>query len=287
MEIRQLQYFVVLAEELHFNRAAEKLHIVQPALSKQLQQLEQELGVRLMNRTKRKVELTEAGVYFFHEAKDILHRLDKLKNQTHLVQSGEKGELKIGYVGSCIHTFLPDLLTSLNANFPQIQTYLNEMTSSAQLAALENGDLDVAFVRNPIPSPEMGERLVFSETFSLVLPHHHPAPDPPNLSELKTEKFILPPKTDGDLYYKVQLSICEDAGFLPDIAHETVHGHTVLSLVDHGLGITFLPTSFQKVTNVNVKFIELKQIPQRAEITAVWFKNNPNPSLRKFVELLI
>ncbi|WP_143959290.1 LysR family transcriptional regulator [Litoribacter populi] len=287
MEIRQLQYFAVLAEELHFNKAAAKLHIVQPALSKQLQQLEQELGVKLMNRTKRKVELTEAGEYFFHEAKEILHRIDKLKNQTHLVQSGEKGEIRIGYVGSCIHTFLPDLLTSLNADFPQIQTYLNEMTSSAQLAALENGDLDVAFVRNPIPSPDMGQKLVFSETFSLVMPQNHPLDDPAQLKDLKAEKFILPPKTDGDLYYKVQLSICEDAGFLPDIAHETVHGHTVLSLVDHGLGITFLPTSFKQVTNVNVKFVELKEIPQRAEITAVWFKNNPNPSLHKFVELII
>jgi DNA-binding transcriptional LysR family regulator len=288
MDLRQLNYFLVLAEELHFNRAAEKLHIVQPALSKQIQLLEKALEVKLFNRTKRKVELTEAGTYFYKEVHRLVNELDKVKNQTRLLQKGERGEIRIGYVGSCIHTFLPDLLTELNGNYPQVQTYLNEMTSSAQMSALEHGNLDVAFLRNPFPNNEMGQKLVFSETFSLILPKSHSltVENFSGIQQLKDEKFILPPKADGELYYKVQLSICEDAGFLPDIAHETVHGHTVLNLVDHGLGITFLPTSFKKVTNADVRFIELKNIPQRAEITAVWYTSNPNPSLQKFLELL-
>lgn len=107
-----------------------------------------------------------------------------------------------------------------------------------------------------------------------------------SIAQCSEEDFILPTRTDGELYYQVQLSICEEAGFSPKISHETVHGHTVLKLVDHHLGITFLPTSFKEVTNANVKFIELNNIPQRAEITTLWNLSNPNPSLRRFLELV-
>lgn len=288
MDLRQLRYFLTLADELHFGRAAEKLHIVQPALTKQIQVLENELHVMLFKRNKRKVELTGAGKYFQEEVRQIVDKLERVKNQTRMVQEGSKGELRIGYVGSCIHTFLPDMLSILHEQNPHIQTYLNEMTSSSQRIAIENGDLDIAFLRNPLPHPHLGQHLVYSESFSLIVPNLHPI-GPENFTgvhQLKDEKFILPPKTDGELYYQLQLSICEQAGFSPIIAHETVHGHTVLNLVDHGLGITFLPSSFQQVTTANVKFIELAHIPQKAEITAVWNRNNPNPSVNKFLEVV-
>jgi len=288
MELRQLRYFLTLSDELHFGRAAEKLFIVQPALTKQIQGLENDLGVSLFKRNKRKVELTSAGKYFREEVKHIVDKLERVKIQTRMVQEGNKGELRIGYVGSCIHTFLPDMLTVLHEKYPQIQTYLNEMTSSSQRVAIENGDLDIAFLRNPLPNQNLGQHLVYSETFSLIVPQQHPI-DSDNFQgvhQLKHEKFILPPKNDGELYYQLQLSICEQAGFSPIIAHETVHGHTVLNLVDHGLGITFLPSSFQHVTTANVKFIELKSIPQKAEITAVWNLQNPNPSVRRFMDVV-
>ncbi|HSJ68888.1 MAG TPA: LysR substrate-binding domain-containing protein [Anditalea sp.] len=288
MDLRQLRYFLTLADELHFGRAAEKLFIVQPALSKQIQGLEKELNVLLFKRNKRKVELTNAGKYFREEVNQIVEKLERVKNQTRLIQEGDKGELRIGYVGSCIHTFLPDLLTRLHEQNPHIQTYLNEMTSSSQRVSIEMGDLDIAFLRNPLPHPDLGQHLVFSEPFSLIVPHNHPI-DEHNFKgvyQLKDEKFILPPKNDGELYYQLQLSICEQAGFSPIIAHETVHGHTVLNLVDHGLGITFLPSSFQHVTTANVKFIDLKHIPQKAEITSVWNLHNPNPSVKKFLGLV-
>ncbi|HSJ68634.1 MAG TPA: LysR family transcriptional regulator, partial [Anditalea sp.] len=114
MDLRQLRYFLTLADELHFGRAAEKLFIVQPALSKQIQGLEKELNVLLFKRNKRKVELTNAGKYFRDEVNQIVEKLERVKNQTRLIQEGDKGELRIGYVGSCIHTFLPDLLTRLH-----------------------------------------------------------------------------------------------------------------------------------------------------------------------------
>ncbi|KEO73594.1 LysR substrate-binding domain-containing protein [Anditalea andensis] len=288
MDIRQLRYFLTLADELHFGRASEKLFIVQPALTKQIQGLENELNVTLFKRNKRKVELTGAGRYFREEVKQIVEKLDRVKAQTRLVQEGDKGELRIGYVGSCIHTFLPDMLIHLHERNPHIQTYLNEMTTSSQRVAIESGELDIAFLRNPLPHTDLGQHLVYSEPFSLILPHNHSINEInfKGIEQLKYEKFILPPKNDGELYYQLQLSICEQAGFSPRIAHETVHGHTVLNLVDHGLGITFLPSSFQKVTTAKVKFIPLEHIAQKAEITAVWNLHNPNPSLGKFLNVV-
>ncbi|MBD8490304.1 LysR family transcriptional regulator [Echinicola sp. CAU 1574] len=288
MEIRQLKYFMVLSEELHFHKAAEKLCIVQPALSKQLKLLEEELGIALLQRDKRNVKLTAAGKYFKAEIRVILDQLELVKSHTRLIQEGEKGEIRIGYVGSCIHTFLPDVLTEMHNSFPHIQTYLNEMTSFTQLKAIKNGELDIAFLRNPYPDPLYGSQLVFRETFSLVLPENHPTDEHnfQELSQLADEEFILPTRADGELYYRLQLSICEDSGFSPRIAHETVHGHTVLNLVGHGLGITFLPTSFKEVSNAAVKFIPLPNINQRAEITALWNKENPNPSLKKLLNFI-
>lgn len=288
MELRQLKYFITLAHELHFNRAAEKLFIVQPALTKQIKDLEEELGVLLFERTKRSVKLTPAGEFFKNRIENIIQQLEEAKNHVRWVEDGSKGELRIGYVGSCIHTFLPDLLSSLHEKYPHVQTYLNEMTSNSQLSAIQKGELDIAFLRNPPSDRNFGKKLVFSETFSLVLPKNHSVSEEnfKNIAQFSDENFILPTRTDGELYYQVQTSICEDAGFSPKIAHETVHGHTVLKLVDHHLGITFLPTSFKEVTNANVKFIELKNISQRAEITALWNLSNPNPSLRRFLEFL-
>jgi DNA-binding transcriptional LysR family regulator len=289
MELRQLKYFLTLAQELHFNRAAEKHFIVQPALTKQIKDLEEELGVMLFERTKRSVKLTPAGQYFKNKVEAMIGSLDEAKNQVKWVEDGSKGELRIGYVGSCIHTFLPDMLADLHDRFPQIQTYLNEMTSSSQLLAVHRGELDIAFLRNPSLDRAYGQKLVFSEPFALVLPQNHSVSveNFGGIEQLADESFILPPRADGELYHQVQLSICENAGFSPKISHETVHGHTVLKLVDHHLGITFLPISFKNVTNANVKFIELTQIPQRAEITALWSKTNPNPSLNKFLEFIV
>ncbi|MCB0629131.1 MAG: LysR family transcriptional regulator [Saprospiraceae bacterium] len=288
MELRQLQYFITLANELHFKRAAEKLFIVQPALSKQIKNLEEELGVQLFERNRRKVLLTPAGHYFRQETGKILQQLEQISNRVRLVKDGKGGEIRMGYVGSCIHTFLPQIISQLHERYPDIHLYLDEMTSHAQLRAIQRGALDVAFCRNPELTGRYGRQLVFRETFSLILPEDHvlQTEDFHSMQQLEDEIFILPKQSDGDNYYKLQLSICEDAGFTPVIAHETVHGHTALNLVDQRFGISILPTSFAGVTSANVRFIELTDIPQRSEITAVWDKRNPNPTLPKFLRII-
>jgi DNA-binding transcriptional LysR family regulator len=288
MELRQLRSFLLLAEELHFKKAADKLFIVQPALTKQIQELEKELGVALFERNKRSVKLTLAGQFFKEKMGKILAEMEQVKNQISLVEKGINGAVRIGYVGSCIHTFLPDLLTKLQENYPNIQTYLSELPSTTQLLAVQKGELDIAFLRNPPPNKRLNQELVFRESFSLVLPADHvlEATNFETMQQVAHEKFVMPKKNDGDLYQQLQWSICEDAGFKPQIAHETVHGQTTLKLVENGMGISILPTSFQTVTNARVKFIELKNIPQMSEITAVWHTQNLNPSLTHFLRLL-
>jgi DNA-binding transcriptional LysR family regulator len=296
MDLRQLRYFLTLAEELHFRKAAEKLFIVQPALTKQIQDLEKELGTILFDRNKRTVRLSAAGVYFKEQMTKFFQDLEDVKKKVRLVEKGIKGELRIGYVGSCIHTFLPDLLSKLHDNYPEIQTYLSEMTSASQLLAIQKGELDVAFLRNPPLPKESGfgirkkyeQRLIFQENFSLIVPKNHFLNEKKfkKMSQLANEKFILPTKSDGELYHKLQWSICEDAGFTPQIAHETVHGYTTIKLVEKGLGVSLLPTSFKTETHAAITFIELKNIPQKSEITALWLNNNSNPSLNYFLDLI-
>lgn len=288
MEIRQLRYFLMLADELHFKRAAEKLFIVQPALTKQIQDLEAELGVILFDRNKRNVKLSVAGVFFRNEIKKMFQGLEKAKNEVKKVAFGQIGELKIGYVGSCIHTFLPGLLATLNVKFPEIHTYLSEMTSASQFLAIQKEELDIAFLRNPPLNKRFKSQLVFQENFALVLPQNHFLNESnfESMAQLAHEKFILPTKTDGKMYQQLQWSICEDAGFVPKIAHETVHGHTTLKLVESGLGLSLIPISFSNVSNAAIKFIELKNIHQKAEITAFWNPDNENPSLKVFLDMI-
>lgn len=288
MELRQLRYFLTLADELHFRKAAEKLFIVQPALTKQIQDLEKELGITLFDRNKRTVKLSVAGLFFKEHIAKLFQDLEDVKNKVGLIEKGIKGEIRIGYVGSCIHTFLPDLLSKLHDNYPEIQTYLSEMTSASQLIAIQKGELDVAFLRNPPLSKKYENRLIFQENFSLILPKKHfiTPKNFKNIAQLANEKFILPTKSDGELYHQLQWSICEDAGFTPQIAHETVHGYTTIKLVEKGLGVSLLPTSFKMETHAAIQFIELKDIPQKAEITALWRAQNPNPSLSFFLDLI-
>lgn len=288
MELRQLRYFLMLANELHFKRAADKLFIVQPALTKQIQDLEAELGIKLFDRNKRNVKLSVAGEFFRNEVSKVFESLEKAKNEVKQVELGQKGEVKIGYVGSCIHTFLPNLLAKLHETFPEIHTYLSEMTSASQLLAIQKGELDIAFLRNPPTNKRFHQQLVFQENFALVLPKNHCLNETnfKSMAQVANEKFILPTKSDGEIYHQLQWSICEDAGFSPQIAHETVHGHTTLKLVESGLGVSLIPISFSTVTNAAIKFIELKNIPQKAEITALWNPQNPNPSLGRFLEMI-
>lgn len=288
MDIRQLTYFQMVARELHFKKAAQKLFIVQPALSRQIQSLEKELGVLLLERDQRNVSLTPAGLYLKEATAPILEGLRDIAHKVRLVADGLEGELRIGYTGSCVNTLLPRILPQLNERYPRIQTYLSEMTSSIQLEALRERQLDIGFLRNPPANPQMESLLVWREPFYLVLPMSHPltARRFKSLEQVAGERFILPPRHDGELYHEHILGICEEAGVRPLIAHESTHGNTIVKLVESGLGISILPETFKRLYGNTVRFLPLRHTDRQAELTAVWLKQHHNATLGKLLEIL-
>jgi DNA-binding transcriptional LysR family regulator len=288
MDIRQLTYFQAVAAELHFNKAAQKLNIAQPALSRQIKALEEELGVLLLERNQRNVALTPAGAYLKHATGSLLEELNAIAHKVRQVADGMEGEIRIGYTGSCVNTVLPLLLPVLNQRFPRIQTYLSEMTSATQLEAIKSRHLDIGILRNPPAHPLLESLPVWKEPFYLVLPLDHPLTKTrfKSLNQVGGEKFILPPKHDGELYHEHILGICEEAGVHPLIAHESTHGHTIVKLVETGMGISILPQTFQKIYAHQVKFLPIPHTERQAELTAVWLREHHNATLERLLSIV-
>jgi DNA-binding transcriptional LysR family regulator len=286
MELRQLGYFRMVARELHFRRAAEQLCIVQPALTRQIKQLEEELGVVLFHRTKRRVELTEAGVYLYREVEVLFERLDAVKRNLGSIQAGQMGTLRISYAGSAMVSLLPPILARLRQQWPLVQTHLREMTATEQLEAVRSGKADVGFVRNPPPDERLHCRVVQRETFSVVLPGGHPlaAGAFRGLDQLAGEPFILPPQSAGPLYVDLLMRLCGRAGFVPAVVHETAFGDTVMRLVAQGLGVALVPTSLTRGVTLPVCCIELVDAGLPAELSMIWRKDDQSPLVRQLVD---
>jgi len=288
IELRHLTYFLAVAKTLNFRQAAENLFITQPGLSRQIQQLEQNLGVTLFLRNKRRVQLTPAGRYLQREAQQVHHHMDRIRRNIRLIEKGEEGEIRIGFVGSAMQEVVPDLLIRLSSAFPGIHTSLHELSNRHQIEALLREELDIGFVRfNRVPEPlKLTEVMV--DSFSLVLPTDH-ALDKENFKgmyQLAEEAFILFERTYSPEYYDQVMSICEDGGFSPRISHRSVHASTIFRLVASGLGVSLVPTTLQKGFDLPVKFIPLSHIPQRAILNAVWRENSLHPPLKSFLSLL-
>ena len=288
IELRHLEYFRAVAEELNFGRAAERLFISQPGLSRQIKQMEEILGVQLFERTKRKVELTAAGHFLRSEVDYIFNHLELTKTQLKEIAKGNVGELRLGFLGSAAHTVLPDFLVKISREFPGIQSSLEELSNAIQVEMLEKDRLDLGFVRLArVPNP-LQMQVVHIDTFSVVLPMGHPLTNGgfKNVGQLKEEDFILFSHDYSSIYFDKIMSICEDQGFSPRITHKSVHALTIFKLVEAGLGVAIVPTSLKEGYDLKVNFIELKNIKQKTELFAVWKKGNRNPALSKVLGLI-
>jgi DNA-binding transcriptional LysR family regulator len=283
IELRHLEHFRAVAEELNFGRAAERLFISQPGLSRQIKQMEEILEVRLFERTKRRVELTAAGHYLKSEVDNIFNHLELIKTQLKEIASGNIGELRIGFLGSAAHTVLPELLVKISQNYPGIQTTLEELSNSLQIEMLEKDKLDLGFVRLARVPDELQMKAVHQDTFSVVLPLGHPLAYGgfKHVGQLKEENFILFSHDYSSIYFDKIMSICEDQGFSPKITHKSVHALTIFKLVEAGLGVAIIPTSLKEGYDLKVKFMELDKIRQKTELYAVWKKGNRNAALSK------
>jgi DNA-binding transcriptional LysR family regulator len=286
MDIQQIKNFLILCNTLNFRKAAEQINIVQPALSRQIQLLEKEVGALLFNRNKRAVTLTEAGIFFQKEATRIFQDLDKTIMRAAQLHNGEAGEVKVTHASSAMNTVVPSFLVKIKRVWPNLKTIVQETSNSHQIEMLLARKTDIGVAPNIILPAEISSKILYKENFVLILPADHPLSEKklPDLTLLKNETFILPQQSTGTGYVEAILQICRSFGFIPKVAHESAHSMAVVRLVEAGLGISIEPISSVRDVHMNIKLIELKAIPQKAEMILFWLREREE-ELSRFISL--
>ncbi|RPT60266.1 LysR family transcriptional regulator [Pseudomonas aeruginosa] len=291
MELRHLRYFIAVAEELHFGRAAERLGISQPPLSQQIQALEEEIGARLFERTNRRVELTDAGRLFLDESRQVLAQVDKavlLARRAHL---GELGELKIGFTSSAPFTStIPSSIHAFRKAYPDVHLDLQEMSSRQVLKALLEESLQVGVIR-PLALPDAVHWVeLFREPLVAVLRADHPlaagSEDGLAIAALAEEPFVFFPRSYGTGLYDQVIALTRQAGFSPRIAQEASEAMTIIGLVSAGLGVSILLASFRRT---RVDGVVYRTLSDPEATTAVWLvrrQNEGSPLALSFIDLV-
>ena len=288
MELRHLRYFVTVAEELHFGRAAKKLHISQPPLSMQIRALEEELGVTLFNRTQRSVALTQAGNALLGEARHILARVDQAVLMTRRASRGEIGELAIGFISVADYNVLPVVLREFRRAFPLVNLTLRESTTDAQIRDLLAGRIDVGFVLPPINEASLESLPILREPLIAALPDKHPLARKAGklaLEKLKDAPFILFPRPYAPGLYDDIVSCCKAAGFSPRVEQEAIQMQTIVSLVSAELGVALIPASLTNLRRTGVTYKALKAGSPLTEVHLAWRRGDDLPALRVFVDV--
>ena len=286
MELRHLRYFVAVAESLHFGDAASNLRIAQPSLSQQIQQLELELQTELLERTKRRVELTEAGELFLEEARDILARADRAAMIARRV--GHAGErIRVG-VGYCMdHLAVVKAVSIFNRRHPNVRVELQTMPVIEQSVALRNNRLDVGFVRTPLTDISLNSDAVVSEPLVAVLPRKHRLAGRPSisLSALANEEFVMTSRERVPVFHDFVLKSCREAGFVPKATHEADHCYMLLGFVAAGSGVALVPAFVQKAKSRNLAFASLRPSSPHLQTVLAWRKENTSALLTQFLTI--
>ena len=285
MELRHLRYFVAVADTLHFGQAAARLRIAQPSLSHQIRQLEDDLQVGLLHRTKRRVELTDAGRLFLQESRDIIARADRATVIARRMGSVDARRLRVG-IGYCTdQSDIAALLGAFNAQHHGIQVETKTLSVPAQLAALVDGQLDIAFARPPVSDHSLMSEVVIREALVVALPPKHRLVSRSRLplSALRNELFILPPRDAVPVFHDAVLKACRAAGFVPQAPHEADHLHMVLGLVAAGAGVALVPASARKAHHDEVAYRALHPAPEKLETALAWRRDDKSPALAEFI----
>lgn len=291
MELRHLRYFVAVAEELHFGRAAELLGISQPPLSQQIQALEQELGVRLFERSNRHVALTDAGRLFLEETRQTLAQVSKSVDVVRRAEQGEIGELQIGFTSSSpFVSIIPQAVFAFRQAFPAVHLNLQEMTSREVSQALVDKKLQVGMIR-PLELPaELDAVELLREPLVALLHAGHPLAGEQehglSLAELADEPFVYFPRSYGSGLYGQLFNLARQAGFSPCITQEAHEALTIIGLVAAGLGVSVLPSSFRRIRIDGVVF---RTLLDADATTAVWLvkrRQEHSPLAQAFIDLL-
>lgn len=288
IDLRHLRYFVAVAEELHFGRAALRLHIAQPPLSQQIKQLESNLGHPLFVRTSRAVSLTAAGKELLERARRILTRMDEDLAAVRRVGRGEVGALTIAFTGSAILSDpLPEAIRTYRRRYPEVDLRLREMGTMLQIDALRDGSIDLGFLRDPGPFDGLVIEELLREPYAAVLPSRHPLAKSKvvAVAKLRGEPFIFHRRNIGPLAYDRTMAVCEHAGFLPEIVQEAPQWPTAIRLVESGLGVTIAPKCVSKLETMGVVFRPIDAKRAFTEVS-LGHRNEPlMPTATEFVRM--
>ncbi|AET67401.1 transcriptional regulator [Desulfosporosinus orientis DSM 765] len=287
MELRQLEYFTVVAEELHFGRAATRLQMTQPPLSQQILLLERELGIKLLKRSKRHVELTDAGKVFLQEVRRILTHLERAKDAALRAQMGILGRLELGFVGSATFDILPIIVRAFREQYPDVDLVLHEMPTPKQIKAFHNKSIDIGFVRTPVVDPLISHLTIQQEKCIAVMPKSHPLAERTSISmgELSTEQFILVERDIWPSWYDDILSKCYDAGFSPIIRQYVKEIQTIVGLVAAGLGVSIVPRSTANIQARDVMYVDIRGEAPQVEMSIAWRTDNNSTLIKQFLDI--
>lgn len=280
IELRHLRYFIAVAEELHFGRAAQRLRISQPPLSQQIQALEDMVGARLLARNNRNVSLTQAGEMFLKEAWQVIDQVNRAAEKAARLERGESGELTIGFTSSA--PFIGAVSRNLRAfrqSHPDVHIKMREINTKQQLEPLLNGELDLGVMRNTRLPEALQHTLLLREPMLAVVPEGHPlaqlAPDALRFHHLAQEPFVFFSREVGTALYDETLLLLENAGITPYITQEVGEAMTIIGLVSAGLGVSILPASFGRVKLDGVKYLPLAEPQAQTEVWLVHHRQRP------------
>ncbi len=289
MELRHLRYFVAVAEERHFGRAAERLHIAQPPLSQQIRRFEEELGEPLLYRTTRSVELSPAGAVLLERAREILAAVDSAIEDARRAARGEYGRLAIGFTGSSTYEMLPSLAVALRRELPGVVLDLRgELLTPAQVERLVAGTLDLGLLRPPVHERDLDVEVLRSEPLIAVLPESHrlAALDAVPLDELASEPFVTYPSHFRSVLHDAVEDACAAHGFKPLAAHEVSETATLVSFVAAGLGVSLVPASVGNMTVRGAIYRPLADDATRVELAVAWRRDDDRPVLARALEVV-
>ncbi|MFC4273631.1 LysR family transcriptional regulator [Achromobacter aloeverae] len=289
MELRHLRYFVAVATELHFTRAAERLGIGQPPLSQQIRQLEREVNAQLFVRDRRGVALTEAGQAFLVEARLVLEGADRARQAARRIASGELGALSMGFtVSASIHPFVPRLIRTFRGRYPGVDVSLVENSTLELMQRVHKGSVDLAFVRAPTAEmPGVRVETLLSEPMLAVIPATHALAgrDAIDLRELATEMFIFYPRKVGVGLYNAVVQACESVGFTPAEGIEVPQLTSVVTFVAAGMGVSVIPETMSQLQAEGVCYVPLTGQPPIANLAIAYRPKAPSSALKYAIEL--
>jgi len=288
VELRHLRYFVAVAEQLHFRHAAEIVHVAQPALSQQIRQLEKELGVTLLERSRHQVRLTPAGKAFYESALGVLRQADQAAARARKVDSGDAGTIRIGFVSTAAIRVLPDGVKRLQKQVPAAEVELSELAAGEQIDGLYREQLDIGFVHAKLSRDVLGTRIVARDRLIAAVPDSSPLARcrRVDLRDLASWPAIMPAGHSSSGFYEQVRMAYQMAGVRPERVHYTRLLQTGLLLVAAGVGVSLVPESFQLIHVRGVAYKKLRVEPPLCEMVAAWRRDNASPLLARFVRCL-